>query len=157
MSYIEYVRAQLNEGDSKEVPKSELEKEKEIERQNALKTNLRSIMISSIFVSITTHAASQAVVRRSDLESSDWNIIAKRMVADIIYRGNGYYLYYSKSYEQGIIVYWNKTTIAILTILPKGRGNPKSGTEKIIIEYDNHDLEIGFHDTINENNIIEIE
>lgn len=157
MSYINYVKEslRLSEDDSKEIPKSELDKEKELERQNALKANLRNIMIGNIFISITTHAASQAVVRRSDLEPSDWGTILRRAMADLKNRGNGYYLYYSKSYEQGIIVYWNRSAVSILTILPKGRGNPKPGTEKIMIEH--YGLELGFTNVINEENIIEIE
>jgi len=161
MKYIEYVtkmlRSVLQEDDPKEIPKSNLDKEKEAERQNALKSNVKNIQIGTVFVSITTHAASQAVVRRSDLEPKDWEIIFKRCINDIKNRGNGYYLYYSKSYEQGIIVFWNHSTIAVITILPKGRANPKPGTDKIIIEKIEYDFYAWCGINLNEENIIEIE
>lgn len=159
-TYLEHVtdKLQLNEDDPKEIPKSALDAEKEEERKNALKSNIKKMMFGNIFVNISTHAASQAVVRRSDLEPKDWEIILKRIVNNIKQRKNGYYLYFSKSYEQGIIVYWNLTILSVITVLPKGRSNPKPGTDKIMIErfdfsLDDNDMK----DYINDENIIEID
>jgi hypothetical protein len=110
--------------------------EAERERQNALKSSLKKNMHNGIQIRISTHAASQAKVRRSDLTPDDWSVILDRVTARIKSDklAHGDYLFYSKSYEEGLILNWNGVRGMIITVLPKSRQNTKPGTIKQLIE-----------------------
>lgn len=132
-SYLKWVTEKLSLTESDERV-SQRETEKEIERQNALKSALKQNVYNKIPVRISTHAASQAKVRRSDLERNDWDIILDRVTKKISELPNGEYLVYSKSYEEGIVIDWNSYRVLIMTVLPKARQNPKPGTIKTFVE-----------------------
>lgn len=133
-NYFDYVVSLLEFNDTTSI--EYIERQKELERKNALKSALRQNIFNGIEVRISTHAASQAKVRRSDLENFDWNLILDRITKKIKDHNltASDYLFYSKSYEEGIIVSWDETRLVIVTILPKGRYNTKPGTTISIVE-----------------------
>jgi hypothetical protein len=137
-NYFEYVVSLLEFNDT--TTDDLITKQKEIERSNAMKSALRQNVFNGIQVRISTHAASQAKVRRSDLEVKDWNIILDRITKyikskDLFSESDiGDYLFYSKSYEEGVICGWDTKRLIIITSLPKGRFNKKPDTDLVMVE-----------------------
>lgn len=85
------------------------------------------------------HAASQAFQRRPDMELEDWLKLHKKMMTWIISNKkekSGEYLFYSGMMRQGYVVAvdYRRKKVRIITVLPKGRNNPKPGTDKIVVE-----------------------
>lgn len=135
--YIDYVVSKLLEFNDT-TPKDFIDRRKEEERANAMKSALRQNVFNGIQVRISTHAGSQAKVRRSDLEVKDWNIILDRITKDLKDKNlpKADYLFYSKSYEQGVVAGWDTEKLSIITALPKNRFNRKPGTEFVMVEND---------------------
>ena len=98
------------------------------------------------------HAAARAYTRRPDMDIDAWKKMHRTVVEwlrDNKPANNSEYLFFSKSADQSYIVAINtKRRIAkIVTVLPKGKSFPKAGTEKVIVERFNFNLD----------NIIEID
>ena len=99
-----------------------------------LNPNFRGMVIDGIPVKFTSHSLERHGERTHVLSQSDWEIILNRVVKDIKLKLSGYYLYFSKSYNQGVVLFWDKKNIFIVTILPKGNKFAKSDTKLAIIE-----------------------
>jgi hypothetical protein len=91
---------------------------------------------NNIEIRATTHAKSQAKDRRPEFTKSDWEDLHKKTVKLIDDEGlydDGWKLFYSKSMKQGYISRLsfngrnNKLTVTVITVLPKGKNNPKGG------------------------------
>lgn len=110
------------------------------EKQLAEKSSLnKKLMFRDWLINPTIHACAQAHLRRPDFDINDWKIIHSRMMAYIINNVGqikGDYVFFSKSLNQGYVVEIinSKKRINIVTVLPKGRSQPKNNTEKVIIE-----------------------
>lgn len=89
-------------------------------------------------IEITSHSIDRENLR-TNLTEQDWVTIFKRIIDKCILlktRTDIEILFYSKQYNQGIIVIYKPTRniITIKTILPPEKHNAKEGTNKIIIE-----------------------
>lgn len=110
--------------------------DKDDERENAKKADINfEFKLNGWVIEPTIHAASQQYIRRPDMDKEAW----KRFHRNVLYGmpkniENGEYLFFSKSFNQAYIVALSKRKIRVITVLPKGRGNPKPGTKKLIIE-----------------------
>lgn len=87
----------------------------------------------------TTHAASQAKDRRPEFSLDDWKKMHAK-VHDHVYndqnKTNGEHLFHSKSQDQSYVanVDHKNKEIRVITVLPKGKHNPKEGTKKYTME-----------------------
>lgn len=109
---------------------------KDDERQNARNSSINFVFkVQGWEIQPTIHAASQQSIRRPDLDQEDW----KRLHRNVIHGApknikTGEYLFFSRSFDQGYVAAYNRKRLRIVTVLPKGRGNPKDGTTKILVE-----------------------
>ena len=87
-------------------------------------------------IQTSVHAAAQAYDRRPDFEFNDWKDIHRRAINALDKKANGDFIIFSKSFDQGYVVNANARlkTLRIITVLPKGRKNPKPGTDVLIVE-----------------------
>ena len=127
---------------------------KEEERANAEKSAINQKHTEGEWTFVPTiHASSQAFLRRGRLTAKDW----KKIHANVIERiesftrpiKTGYYVFYSKSYNQVYVVDLNADNkrIRIITVLPQGRSRPQDGTTRIMVEgIEIEDYEIVFVD-----------
>lgn len=91
---------------------------------------------------VSIHAASQSHDRRPDMSKDDWKKFHRNVIYDSPKKmKNGYYLFYSKSFEQGYVTSVRGKNVRIVTVLPKGRSGAKDNTTKIIIESFGYELE----------------
>lgn len=86
----------------------------------------------------TVHAAAQEFDRRPDMKESDWKDFHKKVYdkLETMQKKNGEFIFFSKKYQQAYVaaVNFNNNSVRVITILPKGRSNPKPGTVRFIIE-----------------------
>jgi len=77
----------------------------------------------------STHAASQAKDRRPEFTKDDWKDLHKKTAITIRKEQlkNGWFLFYSKSMEQGYIGVLKNNKFKAITVLPKGKHNPQGG------------------------------
>tara|TARA_Y100001951_G_scaffold104787_1_gene117752 strand:- start:3118 stop:3558 length:441 start_codon:yes stop_codon:yes gene_type:complete len=118
--------------------------DKSEEAENAKKSALQATYSSGMKIAVSTHAGSQAKVRRSDLEPNDWRTYLKRATKALKGKPEGDYLIYSKQLEQGVVMafYPNNKLLRLITVLPKGKGFAKAGTEKVMVESVEVELEV---------------
>lgn len=90
-----------------------------------------------IHVHVQIHPGYRAHTRRNDLKSHHWDDILSKTVHRLKDEKAGHYLTYSKKHEQGIVSEWkpHKKRLEIITVLPKGRSNARSDTQKHIVEH----------------------
>lgn len=117
-------------------PRSPRKYDKSEEAENAVKSSLQSTYSSGMRVVVSVHAGSQALVRRPDMEPKDWRVYLKRATKALKGLDMGDYIIQSKEFDQAVVMgyYPKKKLVRLITTLPKGRGNPKPGTEKIMVE-----------------------
>lgn len=120
--------------------------DKSAEYNNSKNSNLQSHKQNDTHINVTIHAGSQALLRRPDLTKEHWNDLKIKAHRHLERRKEGHYLVYSHDHEQGFIVHNEpeKKKMSIMTVLPKGKQSPKTGTAKVIIE------SIDYHMTIYE-------
>ena len=87
----------------------------------------------------TTHAASQAKDRRPEFSLDDWKKMHAKVHAHVTSdtsKTNGEHLFHSKSADQSYVanVDHKNKEIRVITVLPKGKHNPKEGTKKYTME-----------------------
>lgn len=99
-----------------------------------LNPNFRGMVIGGVHVKFTTHSLERHGERTHSLNQEDWVVILQRVVDDIKAKSAGYYLYFSKSFNQGVVIYWDNKSIFVITILPKGNRFAKNDTKLVIIE-----------------------
>lgn len=101
------------------------------------------------FVIDTKHAFQRAI-ERNNLTEDELVTLYKNMIDAFLAKGESYterdgeYLFFSKSLQQGLVIGYEIDKKApkghtlrdfiTITFLPRGRSNPKAGTEKIIVE-----------------------
>lgn len=117
---------------------------------------------SSIFKSWTSpegwkivssvHAAAQAFDRRPEFKFDDWKKlhgrVAKKLESFTRWTGNEF-VFFSRSLDQGYVAAVDKDSksVKIITVLPKGKNQPKAGTAKILLEFFGvQELEVFFLD-----------
>jgi hypothetical protein len=96
----------------------------------------------------TKHAADR-FLQRSTIEISDLEFLFKKAIEWVLKKGQEReYLFFSRSRRQGIVVDYRKdgrgkikgNNLVVITFLPRGKNNPKEGTEPVMLEsYDGHD------------------
>ena len=118
--------------------------DKSQEAENAVKSSLQSTYSSGMRVVVSVHAGSQALVRRPDMEPKDWRVYLKRATKALKSLDMGDYIIHSKEFDQAVVMgyYPKKKLVRLITTLPKGRSNPKPGTEKVMVEELNQELEV---------------
>ena len=94
--------------------------------------------INGIKIFATDHSLEREM-ERNDLTPDDFFLLLKKIVNEINSDENyddGTYLFFSKSLNQGVILELknNRKRINIITYLPRGKQNAKSGTKKVVIE-----------------------
>lgn len=99
-----------------------------------LNPNFKGLIINNVQVKFTGHSLERHNERTDFLHEEDWKIILARITLDVMARPKGYYLYFSKSYNQGVVLFWDQRNIFIVTILPKGNKFAKSDTKLAIVE-----------------------
>jgi hypothetical protein len=94
----------------------------------------------------TIHAAAQEYDRRPDMLEADWKDFHKRVYDKIekMKPIDGEFIFFSKKWQQAYVasVDFSKKIVRVITVLPKGRSNPKPGTIRMIIEGTEYDLSI---------------
>jgi hypothetical protein len=94
----------------------------------------------------TIHAAAQEYDRRPDMLEADWKDFHKRVYDKLVKMKpiNGEFIFFSKKFQQAYVaaVDFQTNSVRIITVLPKGRSNPKPGTIRMIIEGKQYDLEV---------------
>jgi hypothetical protein len=88
-------------------------------------------------IDVSVHAAAQAFDRRPDFEYDDWMKLHQRAIDSFSKnKVDGEYIYFSKSLDQGYVVAMSgrAKSMRIITVLPKGRSNPKPGTKQMMVE-----------------------
>lgn len=93
----------------------------------------------------TIHAAAQEYERRPDMTEEDWKDFHSRVYDKIktMKPLGGEFIFFSKKYQQAYVaaVDFNNATVRVITVLPKGRSNPKPGTIRMIIEGKQYELQ----------------
>lgn len=96
-------------------------------------------------IEISVHAAAQAYDRRPEFEFNQWKDLHRKAINGIG-KGSGDFIVYSKSMEQGYVVSVSnrKKHLKVVTVLPRGRKNPKPGTELVLVEqmFNNNEIEL---------------
>lgn len=86
----------------------------------------------------TIHAAAQAYDRRPGFEFDDWKKLHRKAIQAMkkANKMDGDFIVFSKSMEQGYVFSANskRKSMRIITVLPKGRRNPKPGTDLLMVE-----------------------
>lgn len=88
----------------------------------------------------SVHAAAQAFDRRPDFKFDDWKTlhsrVAKKLSTFTRWTGNEF-VFFSRSLDQGYVAAVDKDSkvVRIITVLPKGKNQPKTGTAKILLEF----------------------
>lgn len=86
----------------------------------------------------TIHAAAQEFDRRPDMTESDWKDFHRRVYDKLekMKPIDGEFIFFSKKYQQAYVaaVDFESKSVRVITVLPKGRSNPKPGTVRMIIE-----------------------
>lgn len=111
---------------------------KEDEVNAAKVSSLQSGRVGAYKIKVSIHAGSRAYERRPDLSPKDWNDILTRAIHELRKDKSKEkdVVVYSKEFQQGVVATHIPVsrTIKIITVLPKGKGNPKQGTEKVLVE-----------------------
>jgi hypothetical protein len=102
--------------------------------EERLNPKFRGFTVNGLPIKFTGHSLDRHNDRTDSLSELDWKTILTRIVNNISDKGEAYYLYFSKSYNQGIVLFWDQRQIFIVTILPKGNKLAKSDTKLAIIE-----------------------
>lgn len=103
---------------------------------------------SGIKAFFTNHSLERKVLRAEVMALDDFKVLIDRVIKWIKANGrmtlhNEEFLAYSKSMRQGIIFAYRRDRfdkedqtkhVYIMTVLPKGRSNPKPGTPKVVVE-----------------------
>ncbi|MDX1532665.1 MAG: hypothetical protein R3230_00505 [Nitrosopumilaceae archaeon] len=86
----------------------------------------------------TIHAAAQEYDRRPDMLQKDWKDFHNKVYDKVVKMKpiDGEFIFFSKSWNQAYVatVDFTKMIVKVITVLPKGRSNPKPGTVRMIIE-----------------------
>ena len=111
-----------------------LSKSQELHNQSI--SSLQSHNSNGIHVKVRIHPASQAQQRRPDLNHDHWKEIMHHATNTIKNKPAGHYLTYSKKHQQGFVHEWypKEKKMELITVLPKGRNNAKSGTQRHMVE-----------------------
>ena len=130
----------------------QLKVRKEIDEVNKKMTKLmESVILESkplfefkgVKVFPTNHSVEREVQRMDDTSKKLLEYISMKAVAKLSLRTQGAeYLIYSNKYKRGIVVDHredkygsdNKLHLFIITILPKGKKQPKAGTRMVMVE-----------------------
>lgn len=97
-------------------------KDKSSEAKSAKTSKLPYEMtISGYKVFSSIHAQARAKHRRDDLSSNDWKKLFRNAVNHIVKNKlkNGSYLFYSKSFQQSVVVDLRGKTISVVTVHPR--------------------------------------
>ena len=101
-------------------------------------STLKNMFINGFNIRAGIHAAAQAYERVKDFTTEHWKKFFTKVIDTIVKRSlnSGEYLFFSRSMNQGSVLAYNKErrTINLITTLPKGRSNPKPGTDKVLVE-----------------------
>lgn len=141
ISFIDFVDESYQTGSNKSPRRydtySDYSREEEL--NHARKSSLQSGTLGAYRVKVSTHAAARAFQRRPELSPYHWaDLLNKAMKAVRTERNKEKdYVVYSKSHDQAIVINHipRSRTINVITTLPKGKNNPKTGTDKIMVEH----------------------
>lgn len=136
MSFLQYLQESSQFGEPK-APRSKAEEFEIAKASPIYQTNRMNIHGWVIMISI--HAAAQAYDRRPGFELDDWKKLHTNIVNKIQKFPSfkpGEYIFFSNSLQQAYVckVDSDRKTITIITVLPRGRSNPKPGTQKMLVE-----------------------
>lgn len=127
----------LEESKQQGGPKSKRSKsdEKDIASHSEM---YKPVKIEGWEVKPTIHAAAQEVERAPEMDEDDWKAMHRRAVWAIKdgKHKRGDFIVFSKSFDRGYVLTVDnkKRQIRIITVLPKGRKNPKPGTDLLMVE-----------------------
>lgn len=109
---------------------------KEDELKHGEDSHAKSGIHHGIHVNVLIHPKSRSVDHGNRLNSDHWNDIFSRAANHAKDKPNTHYLFYSKKHQQGFVGHWmpHKKQMDVLTILPKGRRNPKPDTKLHMME-----------------------
>lgn len=98
----------------------------------------------------STHAASQAMLRRPQYQKSDWEDLHKKAVAHVKNNNlqDGEQVFYSRKHRQGYVadVINKNKLLKVITVLDPGVSRAKSGTPKHMIESEQEFLMVHYVD-----------
>lgn len=95
-----------------------------------------TITINGVDFDLGNHFLERLKVR-SQLTKDEINDFLSKITKRLSQIGTqGEFLFYSNKLKQGVIAAWDafKSTMKLITFLPRGREFPKPGTEKVIVE-----------------------
>lgn len=126
---------------------------KDDEKSNAGSSKFKYFKNRGWEIDPSIHAASQAKDRRPEMSVDDWKKLHRSVIAALPKKPKGGdYLFYSKKQEQGYVASVNakKRRIRVITVLPKGKHNPKGGagggTNLMMVESEEYGYEEYFFD-----------
>lgn len=134
LKFSDFLAESFQQGGPK-APRSK-EEELEVAKQSPI---FRKTQFQGWSFDVTIHAAAQAYDRRPEFEFDDWKKLHRNALMGLM-KGkdakSGDYIFHSKSLDQAYVaaVDVRRKTFKIVTVLPKGRSNPKPGTERMMVE-----------------------
>jgi hypothetical protein len=138
LSFQKHVEESYQIGSNKS-PRKQVDYTKDDEINHAKKSSLKSGMIGSYKIQVSTHAASRAFQRRPDMAPTHWNDLMTKAVSALRKerKKESSYVVHSKSHDQALVLNHipKSRTIRVITTLPKGRSNAKDGTSKVLVEH----------------------
>jgi hypothetical protein len=96
-----------------------------------------TITLDDVQFDLGNHFNDRLAQRRAEWQKNDVQYFLQKIRSKLASLDpKGEYLFYSNKLKQGVIAAWDaiKAKVKLITFLPKGRSNPKPGTEKIMIE-----------------------
>lgn len=134
LKFSEFIAESFQQGSPK-APRSK-EEEMEVAKQSPI---FQKTQYQGWSFDVSVHAAAQAYDRRPEFEFDDWKKLHRNALMGLMKTSgakSGDYIFHSKSLDQAYVaaVDTRRKTFRIITVLPKGRSNPKPGTERLMVE-----------------------